>query len=82
MPVQPTRMAPLNASLIHEFPNPTWIENLFVRSNGDILLTSLSLPHLYVLNPYEPQSNPILIHVREFSCSKNVCFYQFLSYGN
>jgi hypothetical protein len=57
---------------LYEFPNPTWIENLFIRSNGEILLTSLSKPELYLLDPYAtPQKPPTLLHVSSCFCSDN-----------
>lgn len=36
---------------VYQFPNPTWVENLAVRSNGHLLLTLLSTPDLYQLDP-------------------------------
>jgi hypothetical protein len=39
---------------IYEFPNETWIENIAVRSNGNLLLNILSTPSLYELNPLHP----------------------------
>ena len=35
------------------FPNGTWIENLAVRANGEILATSLSKAAIYLLNPFQ-----------------------------
>lgn len=37
---------------IYEFPNETWVENIAVRSNGNLLLNILSTPSLYELNPF------------------------------
>ncbi|CAM6089128.1 unnamed protein product [Calypogeia fissa] len=36
--------------VFHEFPTTIWIENLAVRSNGDILLTLLTSPDLYLIS--------------------------------
>jgi hypothetical protein len=39
--------------IIWTFPNETWIENLAVRQNGEILATSLSRAAVYLVNPFE-----------------------------
>jgi hypothetical protein len=55
----------LPTSLIQEFPNPTWIENLHIRSNGDILISSLSKPELYLVSTAASTSagtSPVLLH--------------------
>jgi hypothetical protein len=39
---------------IYEFPNETWIENIAVRSNGQLLLNLLSTPPIYSLDPLNP----------------------------
>ncbi|RFU29833.1 hypothetical protein B7463_g6490, partial [Scytalidium lignicola] len=43
----------LKIDVIHQFPQPTWIENLAVRSNsgGDILCTVLTASALYLIKP-------------------------------
>ena len=41
----------LATSLVHQFPNETWVENLAIRSNGAILATLLSTPQLYQVAP-------------------------------
>ena len=51
----------LPTQVIYEFQNLTWIENLAIRSNGDLLLTILSAPELYSLTP-APSSTPSLLH--------------------
>ncbi|CAM6097038.1 unnamed protein product [Calypogeia fissa] len=40
---------PLPLELVYEFPNITWVENLAIRSNGEILIT-LAEPNLYLVN--------------------------------
>jgi hypothetical protein len=35
------------------FPNETWIENLAVRANGDVLCTSLNRNAIYKVNPFD-----------------------------
>ncbi len=39
--------------IIWTFPNETWIENVAVRQNGEILATSLSRDAIYLVNPFE-----------------------------
>jgi hypothetical protein len=51
----------LPTQVIYEFQNLTWIENLAIRSNGDLLLTILSAPELYSLTP-APSSTPSLLY--------------------
>ena len=46
---------------IGQFPNPTWIENLAVRSNGHLLLTLFNTPALYTLNPFLANATPQLV---------------------
>ncbi|MCJ1395533.1 hypothetical protein MMC18_008419 [Xylographa bjoerkii] len=41
------------AGVIWTFENETWIENLAVRQNGEVLCTSLSRAALYLVNPFE-----------------------------
>ncbi|MCJ1279642.1 hypothetical protein MMC21_007466 [Puttea exsequens] len=53
--VDPTR-------LIYEFPEGTWLENLVVRPCGSILLTLITTPDLYLINPLANDPKPELIH--------------------
>jgi hypothetical protein len=46
---------PYPTTLIHEFPNPTWLENIAVRHNGQILTTSISTSVLYQVDPSQEQ---------------------------
>ena len=39
--------------VIWTFPNGTWIENVAVRRDGNILATSLSRSAVYLVNPFE-----------------------------
>lgn len=41
---------------IYDFPKGTWVENLAVRSNGQILVTLLTKPQVYQVNPFQTQS--------------------------
>jgi hypothetical protein len=43
---------------VFQFPNLTALENIAVRSNGNLLVTSPTAPHLYQINPFNPPPNP------------------------
>lgn len=45
---------------VWEFSDPTWVENLAVRSNGNLLVTLLSRPELYQIHP--TGGAPQLVH--------------------
>lgn len=51
MTQQQTLSPLLPTKIIHQFPLPTWIENLAIRSNGQILATLLTTPEIYLLDP-------------------------------
>ncbi|VUC25643.1 unnamed protein product [Clonostachys rosea] len=51
----------LPSQVLHQFPAPSWIENLAVRSNGQILVTFCSAPEVYLVDPSDP-SKTVLIH--------------------
>jgi len=42
---------------LFEFPNPTWLENFVVRSNGELVITLLTEPSIYLFDPIS-QSAP------------------------
>lgn len=48
--------------LVYEFPKGTWLENLAVRPCGDVLLTVLTSPDLYLINPLISNPKPTLVH--------------------
>ena len=52
---------PLPVDILYEFPQGTWVENLAVRSNGQVLVTLLSTPDLYQIDP-DSKTAPILVH--------------------
>ena len=54
--------------IIWTFPNETWIENLAVRQNGEILATSLSRAAVYLVNPFEHTATT----VHQFEASDGV----------
>jgi len=48
---------------VHQFPNETWVENLYIRSDGNILATVLSSSDLYLINPSEGSGeNAVLLN--------------------
>lgn len=48
--------------LVYQFPNGTWIENLAVRPSGSLLLTLITTPDLYLIDPLVPNPRPRLVH--------------------
>ena len=52
---------PLPEHLIYNFPAETWIENLAVRSNGQIIATEELRPRVYQVDPFGTRE-PILLH--------------------
>lgn len=59
---------------VFEFPNHTYVENLAVRANGQVLVSVLTKPQLFLIDPTVPsvgqQSQAVLVH--EFSGSLGV----------
>lgn len=51
----------INPQTIHEFPLPTWVENIAVRQNDQILVDIVTSPEIYLLDPH-PNSTATLIH--------------------
>lgn len=49
--------SPPTLTSVHDFPLGTWIENLAVRANGQILATLLNTPQVYQVDP-----NPSSVH--------------------
>ena len=52
---------PLQSHLVHQFPDPTWVENIRVRATGELLLTIITSPDVYYVDPASP-STANLIH--------------------
>jgi hypothetical protein len=46
----------------YQFPNETWVENLAVRSNGNVLITLLSSPEVWEVDPSEEDSAKLVFH--------------------
>lgn len=61
-PAATPKPLPLPVEIIHEFPHNTWVENLAVRNNGKVLVTLVTTPDLYQIDPFTPNSAPILVH--------------------
>lgn len=60
IPAPSTSLA--NTRDIYQFPNKgTWVENLAVRSNGQIIITRLDVPQIFQVNPFTPGQPPTLI---------------------
>ena len=55
-------VALLPTKLIYEYPNGTWCENLAVRPAGSILITSLTAPDVWLIDPHVPAPESRLIH--------------------
>ena len=60
--VLPLSLALDPTRLVYQFPTDTWIENLAVRPNGSLLLTIITSPDLYLINPLAADPKPQLIH--------------------
>lgn len=54
---------PPTLTSIHEFTLGTWVENLALRANGQILATLLNTPQVYQVDPDSSSSQPLtLVH--------------------
>ncbi|KAF7901398.1 hypothetical protein EAF00_003619 [Botryotinia globosa] len=42
----------------HQFPNPTWLENIVITSSGKMLATDVTNPYLYYIDPTISSSAP------------------------
>lgn len=51
----------LPSHTVHQFPLPTWVENLAVRSNGQLLVTLTTTPEVFLVDPTDA-SKTVLIH--------------------
>ena len=47
-------------STLYEFPKGAWVENIAVRSNGQLLITRTDVPELYLVDPLHPSAS--LVH--------------------
>ncbi|KAF3913559.1 hypothetical protein ABW20_dc0105059 [Dactylellina cionopaga] len=46
---------------VYQFPTTTWIESIAIRSNGDLLVTLVDRPELYLIDP-QSRHPPILLY--------------------
>ncbi|KAL6719774.1 hypothetical protein ACLMJK_001695 [Lecanora helva] len=61
--------APLPARIVYDFPQGTWIENIAVRQNGQLVVTEITKPRVYQVDP-SGSGKPVLIH--EFQGEKSI----------
>lgn len=57
-----THSLPLPVEIIHQFPYPTWVQDLAVRECGKILVTLLTTPDLYEIDPLNGNHQATLVH--------------------
>lgn len=55
-----TESLPLPAWTVHQYPNPFWIENIAIRPNGNLLVTSLSSHQLFQIDLNEVDSSTLV----------------------
>ncbi|KAH8911151.1 hypothetical protein BR93DRAFT_322416 [Coniochaeta sp. PMI_546] len=54
--------------IVHQFPNHTWLENIVVKSNGDLLVTAL-IPNAALYQISDPStSKPSVTLIHNFTC--------------
>ncbi|KAM3445420.1 hypothetical protein NHJ13734_000547 [Beauveria thailandica] len=64
-PPQPERQD----GIVYQFENGTWVENIAVRANGNLLVTLIDRPELYEINPFErPTSAKLVYRFSEYVC--------------
>ncbi len=57
-----------SVSTLYEFPSGTWVENIAVRSNGNLLVVLYSEPSVYEINPFEsPATATLVAHFAGFT---------------
>ncbi|KIW06517.1 uncharacterized protein PV09_02951 [Verruconis gallopava] len=56
-----------SVSVLYQFPSGTWIENMAVRSNGNILVVLWSAPEVYEINPFVLPSTAQLVARSSYS---------------
>ena len=58
----PFSLALYPTRLVYQFPKGTWVENISVRPSGSLLLTLITTPDLYSLDPFASNPQPQLLH--------------------
>lgn len=53
---------PLPVTMVYDFPAATWTENVAVRSNGQILATEDTAPRVWLVDPFAPDEEAVLLH--------------------
>ena len=48
--------------LVYQFPNGSRAENIAVRPNGDLLITRVDVPEIYLINPSSASPTATLLH--------------------
>lgn len=51
----------LSIRQIAQFENNTWVENIYVRSNGKLLVTTATGPYLYQIDPFGKDRSPQVV---------------------
>jgi hypothetical protein len=62
---------PAEGHVVHQFPNGTWVENIVVRRNGQLLVTINTSPEIYLIDPQvsslDPTSNKTATLIHNFA---------------
>lgn len=56
---------PLPIDIVYKFPYPTWVQDLAVRANGRVLVTLLTTPDLWEIDPSGKRKARLVHHFRE-----------------
>jgi sugar lactone lactonase YvrE len=67
MALYPKNEPQLPSHVVQQFPMPTWIENLAVRSNGQLLVTVITTPELHLVDPADTSRSRLIHHFPELS---------------
>ncbi|KAM3554040.1 hypothetical protein ARSEF4850_006636 [Beauveria asiatica] len=51
-----------NGQSLYQFENGTWVDNIAVRANGNLLVTLIDRPELYEINPFERPTSAKLVY--------------------
>jgi hypothetical protein len=56
VPVSRTPSSSLTPTLLHQFPNGTWVENILTLQSGELLVTLLNSAQVMLIDPQSPAS--------------------------
>ncbi|KAH7071823.1 hypothetical protein BKA63DRAFT_577351 [Paraphoma chrysanthemicola] len=59
----PQQQGSYNSEIVYEFPNPTWLENIAVRQNGQVLVTTISAPTLLQVDPSQQRKSAVVARI-------------------